>query len=155
MPSSVGVSAKDIMVTRLKTVGPNEHVSTVVRMLLDNRISGMPVVDEHRRLVGMVTEKDCIKALMQEVHHHRPPSLVHEVMTKEVVDVHEDHHMLTIADIFLLRPIRRLPVTRGGILVGQISRRDLLAAANRVIDQSGSREAAILYLSALDEKPPV
>lgn len=155
MPGNIGVSAKDMMVTRLKTVGPDERVSTVVRMLLDNRISGMPVVDEDRRLIGMVTEKDCIKALMREVHHHMPPALVSEVMTKDVIDVHEDDHMLTIADIFLLKPIRRLPVTRGGLLIGQISRRDLLAAANRVIDQSTSREAAILYLSALGEPPPV
>ena len=155
MPGNIGVSAKDMMVTRLKTVGPDERVSTVVRMLLDNRISGMPVVDEDRRLIGMVTEKDCIKALMREVYHHMPPALVSEVMTKDVIDVHEDDHMLTIADLFLLKPIRRLPVTRGGLLIGQISRRDLLAAANRVIDQSSSREAAILYLSALREPPPV
>jgi predicted transcriptional regulator len=124
-------------------------------MLLDNRISGMPVVDENNRLIGMVTEKDCIKALMREVHHHMPPCLVHEVMTTEVIDVHEDDHMLTIADIFIMQPIRRLPVTRNGLLVGQISRRDLLAAADRVFDESGSHEAAVLYLSALDGKPPV
>ena len=144
------LTARDMMTTRLKTVRADDRVYDAVRMLLDNGISGAPVVDENRNLIGILSEKDCTQALMRAVVHGLPSSLVKDVMTTHVVSVPPDAHLLTVSHIFLNRPIRRIPVVEDGKLVGQISRRDLLKHAVSVFDTAPDRTAAVLYLSAID-----
>ena len=157
MTTTIRLRAKDMMATRLITFRPDQYIHEAVQTLLENKISGAPVVDENNHIIGMLSEKDCIQALMRAVHHHLPPAHISDVMTPEskLITVNEDDHMLSLADLFLTKPIRRLPVVRDGILVGQISRRDLLAAAAEFFIGSESREKAILYLSALEAKAPV
>lgn len=151
---SAGVQAEDIMVRRVRTARPDQPISAVVKLLLKHSISGMPVVDDDNRVVGVVSEKDCISALMRAVHDRTPPSLVQDVMTEPVV-ISPQTHLMTVANHFSTMSIRRLPVVDdSGILLGQISRRDLLRAARHVFDQSPSREIAVLYLSALDRDAP-
>jgi CBS domain-containing protein len=113
------------------------------------------VIDQERRLVGVVSEKDCIRALMRAVHHGVPFSMVRDVMTTEVFTITEDTHIMAMSDLFLQHSIRRLPVLRGERLVGQVSRRDVLRRAIDLFEASPNREAVVLYLSALGEKPPV
>lgn len=149
-----GIHAENIMVRRVYTAQPDQPISAVVKLLLRHSISGMPVVDSDNRVIGIVSEKDCISALMRAVHDRTPPSLVQDVMTEPTV-ISPGTHLMTIAHHFSTRPIRRLPVVDDqGALVGQISRRDLLRAARHVFDQSPSREVAVLYLSALDREAP-
>jgi len=145
-----GTTAADIMVRRVYTASPEQTVHTVTETLIKRKVSGMPVVDAQKRVVGVVSEKDCIAALMRAVHDRLPPSRVQDVMTPPVT-VSPDTHLMTIAHHFSTRNIRRLPVVDAeGCLLGQISRRDLLSAARRIFDQSPSREVAVLYLSALE-----
>lgn len=149
-----GVQAEDIMVRRVHTARPDQPINAVVKLLLKHSISGMPVVDARNRVVGVVSEKDCISALMRAVHDRMPPSLVQDVMTEPVV-ISPKTHLMTVAHHFSTLPVRRLPVVdEHGTLVGQISRRDLLRAARRIFDQSPSREIAVLYLSALGRDAP-
>ena len=70
-------------------------------------------------------------------------------MDSDARTITEDADLLGIAQIFLLTPYRRLPVLRDGKLVGQVSRRDLLAVTHRLIEVPQHREKATLYLSAL------
>lgn len=143
------------MVTSVVTMRGDERVRDAVRLLLKNHFSGVPVVDDDGRLVGVISEKDCIRALMLAMQDHVPAVYVRDVMTKEgILTITEDTHVLTIAHLFLTHPVRRLPVVRGEKLVGQVSRRDLLAAAFEVFEKAPSREAAILYLSAVHGRPP-
>jgi len=148
--------ARDIMVTRLRTVRPDDRVYQAVQVLLKYGISGCPVIDNNRQLVGILSEKDCIQALMRAVHDRMPPSCVSDVMSTEVTTISEDTHLMNIAHIFITRPIRRLPVlTTSGELIGQVSRRDLLAAASQIFNEAPTRESAVLYLSALGKRAPV
>ena len=152
------VTARDIMVSRLHTTQPDQRVFTVVKSMLKHKISGLPVVDSDYTLVGVISEKDCLEALMRAIHHGLPASTVGEVMTKELITVEESTPFLTIAHIFSTKRIRRLPVVRGSKLVGQISRRDALAAATHVFENAPNRSAAVLYLSAIHEansSPPI
>lgn len=143
------------MTTRLITVRPDMRVLDAVKLLLKNRVSGAPVVDERGHLLGVLSEKDCIQALIRAVAERLPSSSVDDVMTKEAVTVHEGTDLLTIAHLFTTRPIRRLPVIDDdGKVVGQISRRDLLSVAVDVWNDAPSREAAVLYLSATGRTTP-
>ncbi|MFT5681039.1 MAG: CBS domain-containing protein [Myxococcota bacterium] len=151
-----GLTARDIMATRLRTVRPDDRVYQAVKVLLKYKISGAPVIDEQRKLIGVISEKDCIKALMRAVHDRMPPSAVADVMSRELITIREGTHLMDIAHIFITRSIRRLPVVSDtGELIGQVSRRDLLAAANRIFEDAPSRESAVLYLSALGKRAPV
>lgn len=149
-----GVLAEDIMVRRVYTAKPNQTISTVVAALLRNKISGMPVVDDDQKVIGVISERGCIAALMRAVHDRMPPSLVQDVMNPAVT-ITASTHLMTIAHHFSVQNIRRLPVVDdSGCLIGQISRRDLLRAARRIFESSSSREAAVLYLSALERDAP-
>jgi CBS domain-containing protein len=143
------------MTTRLHTARPEQPVAEVVNMLLKQKISGAPVIDSDRRLVGIISEKDCIKALIRAVHHDVPFSLVSDVMSTDVITINEDTHLMTMCHLFLSNPIRRLPVLAGEKLVGQVSRRDVLKRAASLFDRATTRESALLYLSALGAPPPV
>jgi CBS domain-containing protein len=80
------------------------------------------------------------------------PTLSNQVSHFMDTDAHtitEEADLLGIAQVFLHSPYRRLPVLRGQKLIGQVSRRDLLAAAHRLIEVAPHREKATLYLSAL------
>ena len=148
-------TAREIMVTKLHTVRPDQRVIEVVKLLLKHKISGVPVVDANRHLLGIISEKDCIEALMRAVHHGVPFSLVSDVMTTEVTTITEETHIMDMSHLFLTNPIRRLPVLRDRKLVGQVSRRDVLKGAVSLFEQAPSRESAVLYLSALEVSPPV
>ncbi|MFT4978580.1 MAG: CBS-domain-containing membrane protein [Myxococcota bacterium] len=152
--ANAGILAEDIMVRRLHTAKPDQSVQAVVNALIKHRISGMPVVDAAGKLVGMISEKDCINTLIRAVHDRMPPSHVSDVMTTPKT-IGPGAHLMTIAHHFSTLPLRRLPVVDGeGKLVGQISRRDLLKAARQIFDHSPSREVAVLYLSALERDAP-
>ena len=145
--SGRGQTARDIMVTRLHTVRPDDRVYLAIQVLLKFSISGAPVVDEQHRLVGILSEKDGIRALIRAVHERMPPARVRDVMSTELITVTEDAHLMHIAEIFLHHPVRRLPVvSASGILIGQISRRDLLAAVSQIFGKASTRESAIISL---------
>jgi CBS domain-containing protein len=146
--------ARDFMIRRVRTVRPDDRVYDVVKMLLRHRVSGAPVVDASGLLVGVLSEKDAIQALMRAVVDGLPSHHVRDVISTDLITVEEDTHLLTVAHLFLSKPVRRLPVVRDGKLVGQISRRDLLAKAVDIFDDKPDREAAVLYLTATGATPP-
>ncbi len=151
---SVRVDA--FMAKRLYTIGPDARIYDVVQQLVKRGFSGCPVV-EGSKLVGVLSEKDCIRALIQAVHDQLPPQQVSDVMTSKVVTISPDTPLLSAAHLFLQHPFRRLPVVDSrGRLLGQVSRRDLLKHAIQVFKVAGDRKSAFLYLSAVDGTvPPV
>ena len=112
----------------LVTVTANVPASEAILLLLKHKISGMPVVDETGKLVGILSERDCLKTLVHARYHNLPTTRVADLMTTEVETIGPDADLLNVAELFLNRHFRRLPVIKEGQLVGQISRRDMLRA---------------------------
>jgi|TARA_B110000037_G_scaffold33083_1_gene39926 predicted transcriptional regulator len=148
------IKAADIMITSVYSVRPNDQILDVTKMLCKKKYSGAPVTTDNKELVGMLSEKDCIDAFLNSIYHNTPLSQVKDLMTRKVISVTEDTNILTLAHLFVSKGLRRIPVVRDGILVGQISRRDLLHYAIYIIEEPNSREASTLYLSALDRDTP-
>ncbi len=146
--------AKDIMVTKLFTVRPEVDVYDAIELLLKKRVSGAPVVDEHYNLVGVLSEVDCIHALVSAAYDQAPTMRVASAMTTGLTTITENTDLLTVANLFLEHSFRRLPVVRDSLLVGQISRRDVLAALNKLMKKLPEHGAALLYLSAKHSTPP-
>lgn len=151
---SGSVLAKDIMVTKLVTLTPDMDALEAMRKLLYHRISGAPVVDAGGNYLGVFSEKTSMQFLLDLVYEQLPSSQVGAFMdTSMKRTIGEETDLLTIAETFLNTEYRRLPVLRGTKLVGQISRRDVLAAALKMIDKNpGERKTTLLYLSAIIER---
>lgn len=117
------LTAKGIMKKEVITVLPNDSVKKTIGVLVNNKISGVAVKDTNGNLVGMVTEYDLILALSTVGHGLD----VAHIMKKDFVSIKEDASIEGIADIFLTRRIKLLPViNKNSKMVGMLSRRDVL-----------------------------
>jgi CBS domain-containing protein len=114
---------KRAMTTNVITIDPDATVDDACAMLLRHHISGLPVVDSDRRLVGIISERDLLELFSDsscETH------LISKYMQRKVLTVTEDDHLTDVVDLFVRQGFRRIPVVCGDKLVGVISRRDLI-----------------------------
>ncbi len=123
-----------VSVNNLITFRPDQSIVDVIDTILDKRISGAPVLDENRKLVGMISEKDCLRLIIDRAYHNLPneASTVERYMTTAIRTVPPTLDIVTAANEFLIAPVRRFPVVDDGILLGQVSRRDILRAAREI-----------------------
>jgi CBS domain-containing protein len=115
--------ASDIMTTPVVTTRPDAKLTDVIKLLLRHHISGVPVVDESGKLVGVITEYDIMNFAQSG---DAATTTASEAMTKEVITVRPDTSCVEIIDLFAQRRIRRVPVVERGRVVGIVSRRDLM-----------------------------
>jgi len=141
--------AKDIMTKEVISVKSQDLVEDVIKILMEKNISGVPVVDDEERVIGIVTEGDLIyrskklriptffsildgyvflestktieKQLKKMVGYR-----VEDVMTTEVISVEDDQTVEAVATIMTKEKINRVPVIKDNRLVGIISRRDII-----------------------------
>lgn len=147
------ILARDIMVTNLVTLSPQMQLRQASKLLLKNRISGAPVVNDAGDLIGIFSEQDVMIALIDAVYDDLPSSEIGNFMSRDLYTIHEKMDLLSIAQIFKSKGYRRLPVVQEQKLVGQISRRDVMAAVVKLIEPASDHKSAVLYLSALREPP--
>lgn len=116
----------DYMATELVTLAPEMEINKAMKMLLDERVSGAPVVDAGGRLVGVLSKKDCLKAALNSSYYQEWGGSVGDYMVSEVETLEADMDLVQAAERFLASHFRRFPVMRDGRLAGQISRTDVL-----------------------------
>jgi len=128
------VLIKDYMATNLTTFTPDMEISEAIQFLNTHKISGAPVVDDRGNLAGILSEKDCLKVVLQSTYYEDwVGGKVSEYMTAGVETVAETASVVDIADKFLKSPFKRYPViNEDGDLVGQISRSDILRAMGKL-----------------------
>jgi CBS domain-containing protein len=125
-------TARDYMATKLMTLTPETDIHQAMRLLLDNRLSGAPVVDGEGKLVGVLSKKDCLKVAFSASYHKDWGGPVSDYMNRNVQTVEASTDIVEVAEIFLKGPYRRFPVMENGRLVGQISRHDVLRALDEL-----------------------
>jgi CBS domain-containing protein len=142
------MQAKDVMTKSVVSIDPGATVMQAVRLMLQKRISGLPVVDANGNLVGIVTEGDFLRRAETKTERKRPRWLefimgpgrladeyvhthgrkIEEVMTPDPQTVSENAPLDEIVHTMEKRGIKRVPVVRGKRLVGIVSRANLLHA---------------------------
>jgi CBS domain-containing protein len=142
------MNAADAMTRTVVTIPPEASILQAIRLMLQHGISGLPVVDAAGRLAGILTEGDLLRRAETGTERRRPRWLefllgpgrlaadyvaaharkVGEVMTHEVATVEETTPLEEVVRIMEERRVKRLPVLRGGRLVGIVSRANLLRA---------------------------
>jgi CBS domain-containing protein len=140
------MQASDVMTTNVVTVGPDTRVGQIAALLLERRISGVPVVNADGRLVGIVTEGDLMRRpeigterrrgwwlrffgderARAEEYVRAHGSRAEQVMTRNVITVTEETPVSEIARLLEEHHIKRVPVVRDGRVVGIVSRANLL-----------------------------
>jgi CBS domain-containing protein len=118
------VKAKDIMSSKVTTVHEYANVIDVIKLLVERNVTGVPVVDDADRLLGMVTEKDILMLLLYDPNVKGKTAT--DLMTTEIVHFDEDENLMTIFESLVQRSFRRVPILSDGHLVGIISRRDII-----------------------------
>ena len=149
--------ARDVMVRAVVTTSSDTTVEQLARLMINLRISGVPVMDRDGRLVGIVTEGDLLRRVETGTERHRPrwsepfssssrlaaayikshAKRVADIMTREVFSVEELATLGEIADLLETKHIKRVPVVHDGKIVGIVSRADLL----KVLAGGGAKTA--------------
>lgn len=122
---------RDYMTTAVVTVRPDMEVLKALMLLADHDIAGAPVVDERGGVVGVLTEKDCLARALAATYHSEYGGLVADHMSAPAVTLNPDDGLVQAAEQFVRLPFHRFPVLEDGLLVGIISRRDVIQALAR------------------------
>jgi CBS domain-containing protein len=141
------MTIRNVMKTKVVTLNKNLTYREAVKIILDHKISGAPVVDDNGQIVGMFSEKDMFKVLYpfyhsyysqpeayidpeqrehkaQEIQEHK----IEHLMTKKIFMVHPDEKVMTAGGMMLAHGIHRLPVVENNKLIGIVTRRDIYHA---------------------------
>ena len=120
-------TVREYMDTFVDTISPDLDIMEAVRFLLQKRVTGVPVVT-NGKLVGMLSELDCLKLLTHVEGCDKGTCRVKDFMTTDVHTIPPSMDIYYVAGLFMRVPFRRFPVVEDGRLVGAITRFDVLRA---------------------------
>jgi CBS domain-containing protein len=126
------VQVRDYMTTKLITFAPEMEVKMALKILVEHGIAGAPVVDGTGKLVGILSERDCLQIAFVAIQQSGVAGRVSQFMSSKVETVDPDMSLTLLASMFTYKPWRRYPVLENGVLVGQISRSDVMRAINNL-----------------------
>ncbi len=154
------MKASDVMNREVVTVSGKASLEDAARLMLQNRISGLPVVNDQGAVIGMITEGDLLKRAETGTAHragwlaafispgrvaqeyaHSHARKVDEVIDGDVISVTPDTSLAEVVATMESRRVKRLPVLDGGRLVGIVARADLVRALAKVMPGSGEAPA--------------
>jgi len=121
----------DYMDTVVQTLRPETQIFDAVDFLLEKHVTGAPVVDGQDRVVGILTEKDCLNLLAAGSDADLPRGTVADFMATEVQTIPPSMDVYFCAGLFMNTTVRRFPVVDQGKLVGAITRFDILRAIQK------------------------
>jgi len=125
------VKARDYMATKLVTFRPETDLFDAISALREYKLSAFPVIDAEGGLVGILSEVDCLRAILSQTYHEEEMGSgghISDYMSMLVDTVPHDADIIAVSDIFIAKGRRCLPVVKSGKLVGMISRSDVLRA---------------------------
>lgn len=135
---SQNIKVKDFMSTSLTVFKPEQSIPEVIEIIINNKISGGPVVNDKYELVGVISEGDCIKQISDSQYYNMPIEniLVESFMTRDVETINGDTTIFDAAKKFLDAKRRRFPIVEDKKLIGLISQKDILKAAVKMKQQT-------------------
>ncbi len=116
-------TAKEIMDKKVITVNESDSLQDASKVLVKKRLSGIPVVNKKGSLIGFISERDIIAAVSS---NNFQKMKVSDAMVCKVTSVEENTPLEHISHLFTNKPVRRIPVTRKGRLIGIVSREDII-----------------------------
>ena len=134
------VHSRDYMTEHPVTFSPDTNIFTVIHELLVHKVSGATVIDEDDHVLGVISQGDCLKAILDGTYHGYANGSVEEVMTTKVDTSSPDLDIIDVARALLANKRARLPVVEDGKFIGEISIRSILRAVKDFDCPSDSSE---------------
>jgi len=116
-------TARQLMTRGLITIRPENSIGEALSLMADYSLTGLPVVNEGMVLVGIITEKDLMPYFYGD---NLPPSQVGEIMTTDITTFSPEDSVFEICECLLHNNFRRVPIVKDGVLVGLVSRADVI-----------------------------
>ena len=126
------ILVSDYMTKKLITFKPSDSLDHVINLLIKNKISGGPVVNDKNELIGIISEGDCMKHISDSKYYNMPmdsDNTVEKNMASEVETIDKNMNIFDAATKFISSKRRRFPIVENAKLIGQISQKDILKAA--------------------------
>ena len=123
------VNLRDYMLPNPVKVNPEDNIMDAMKVIIDNKVSGVCVVDSDMNLVGVLSEMDCLRAVLSAVYNNTGIGIVRDHMASDnLLVAHPDEDIVDVAQDMLTKNKRRRPVVENGKLIGQITCRQLMSA---------------------------
>lgn len=117
------LKARDVMTREVITIGPDATLAETIKVLVEKKISGMPVINTGGEIIGIISEKDILNfAFSGNLQNTK----VEEAMTRNVISFPPDADINSIALAIANHYFRRVPIVEDGKVVGVVSRRDII-----------------------------
>lgn len=135
---SAPILVQDYMTENLITFRKDQYVVEVMEVLVNNKISGAPVVNERNELEGVISDRDCMKQISESRYYNMPigDMKIEKYMETNVTTIDKNMNIFDCASLFYKHDCRRFPIIEDGKLIGQISRKDILCAALKLRSQN-------------------
>jgi len=142
---------REFMDKYVDTLSPETDIMEAVNFLLEKRVTGALVADRERKLVGILTETDCLKLLtLGGADYEAPRGKVKDFMTSEVQTIPPAMDIYYAAGLFMSAKFRRFPVVEHGRIVGAITRFDILRAVQRgLAELAPQRPAEVMHFAGV------
>jgi len=142
------ILVSDYMTKKLITFKPSDSLGHVINLLIKNKISGGPVVNDKNELIGIISEGDCMKHISDSKYYNMPmdsDNTVEKNMASEVETIDKNMNIFDAATKFISSKRRRFPIVENGKLIGQISQKDVLKAALKMKEIVGNNYLKPLF----------
>lgn len=145
------IRVKEVMSAKPITASPSSRIPKVARVMLENKITAVPVVSDER-LVGILTNSDMMRFIISECTSSKQKASVENVMTDEVVTIQEDTSLLEAHRLMGTMRIRSLPVFQDDQLVGLVTRTNLMSSDLPRVAARNNQELSFMVLTQPVEK---
>jgi CBS domain-containing protein len=123
------VSLRDYILPNPVKVHAQDSILDAMKVIIDNKVSGVCVVDQSNTLVGILSELDCLRAVLGSVYNKTSIGVVNDYMASDnLIVANPNEDIVNVAQDMLAQNKRRRPVVENGKLIGQITCRQLLKA---------------------------
>ena len=135
------LKVKDYMAVNKCTFTPDMDILRAIHKMLESRISGAPVIDEHGNMIGFLSEKDCMQVALNAAYQQDGAAgRVSEFMTPSIDTIDVETPIIDVAERFLTGSYKRFPVVMDNRLVGTITRQNVLRALEYLSDPESSHK---------------
>lgn len=140
--SSPKILVKDYMKSVNISFTPNTSVEEIVKALIKNKVVGGPVLDEHKKLVGFITEQDCMKQMLNDSYYCDDHHVASGIMRENPLFVGPDDNIMELAEKMTKKMPKLYPVLDGDKVIGLITRSDVLKALSLArVNSCGTKQS--------------
>ena len=115
------------------SIHPNKTVFNAIKLLTENNIGALPVINDNKELCGIISERDIIRAMSQNIGTNFKKSLINSIMTSNVITISNNAISEDIMDIMTKNKIRHIPIVENKLLMGIVSIGDVV---KRLLEKS-------------------